>query len=237
MRRERDGPSTVLQDRQVFGIDVSNDFEDWIESVDFFARYAGFDDTGSRREYTWHGFTLHRARVNHVGSVNQAPFEVTWDTRMLPDQGRPLAVRAVLHLKGGLLYRTQVLDNLRLPADRPHVKLYRCDNPPRPFWSRASREKNATISLPDDLSNVAAAELWVKTWDGGAGKENEPFRINGHAYDIISGKAIHNVVFTRSAVDVMHLKPGVNKLTLISETHHHGIEILAPGPVLILQFK
>lgn len=232
-----DGPSTLLQDRQVLGIDVSDGFENRIEAADFFARYAAFDDTGSCREYAWHGFTLHRKPVNHVGTADQFPFQVTWDTRMIPDQERPLAVRAVLHLKGGLLYRTEVLDNLGLRANRLHVKFYGCENRPRPFWSRANREKSATISLPEDLSNVAAAELWVKTWDGGAGKEKEPFRINGHAYDIISGKAIHNVVFTRTAVDVSHLKPGANGLTLISETHHHGIEILAPGPVLILQFK
>ena len=76
----------------------------------------------------------------------------------------------------------------------------------------------------------------VRVWDGGEGTVKEPFKINGHPYSITSGKAIHDLVFTNVEVDIKHLKAGENTLTLLSDTEHHGIEVLLPGPCLVLRY-
>ena len=65
----------------------------------------------------------------------------------------------------------------------------------------------------------------------------EPFTINGHPYEITSGKAVHDVVFSELKVDVAHLNEGENIVTLLSDTEHHGIEVLLPGPCLVLTFE
>jgi len=33
------------------------------------------------------------------------------------------------------------------------------------------------------------------------------------------------------------LKPGKNEMTLLCDTEHHGVEILLPGPVIIVRYK
>ncbi|MBN2000713.1 hypothetical protein JW935_24400, partial [candidate division KSB1 bacterium] len=134
-------------------------------------------------------------------------------------------------------YRTPVTDGLIFPRNRPRVMLFYCTDLPRPFWSRDKKESTALMLLPGDLDKVESAVLYVRIWDGGEGEVEEPFKINGHAYPITSGKAIHDVVFTRNKVDIKHLKAGENEMTLLSDTEHHGIEILLPGPCVVLKYK
>ena len=38
-------------------------------------------------------------------------------------------------------------------------------------------------------------------------------------------------------VDPKILRPGANEVRLLSDTDHHGIELLAPGPGLILRTR
>ena len=92
------------------------------------------------------------------------------------------------------------------------------------------------INVPEDLFGLQGAELYLEVWDGGEGTVTEHFRINGHPYSITSGKANHDLVFTNVEVDVKHLKAGANTLVLLSDTEHHGIEVLLPGPCLLLRY-
>jgi len=115
--------------------------------------------------------------------------------------------------------------------------MHYCRDMPVPFWSRASNEKAGIIVLPDDIADAERVQLLIKIWDGGEGTVNNPFTINGHPYPITSGRAVHDVVFTRVDVAVGHLKPGENTVTLLSDTSHHGIEILLPGPCLLIRSK
>jgi hypothetical protein len=147
-----------------------------------------------------------------------------------------MAIKALVHLKGGLNYITEVLDGLVFPARRNNVEMYKCSVLPNPFWSRASRTVTATIKLPLSPVNAESARLMVRVWDGGEGTVKDPFTINGHPYSITSGKANHDIVFTNVEVNVEHLKLGSNTLTLLSDTEHHGIEVLLPGPCLVLRY-
>lgn len=208
-----------------------------IVSVEYFGRYFGFDDNGNGLEDDWHGYTHKRNAACIIGRSDTPPFKVAWDTRMVPDQGSAMGIRAVVRFTNGIRYETPVLDGLRFPGPRNRVIMFQCTGMPKPFWSRDKNEKKVVLLLPDDLSRVESARLMVRVWDGGEGEVREPFKINGHAYAITSGKAIHDLVFTDVEVRREHLKPVENTITLYSDTAHHGIEILLPGPCLILRFR
>ncbi len=226
----------ALGDRVSLSLTYPKSLEGQIESVGYFARYDGYDDDGDGQTNDWHGYTHDRKYVNHLGRATAAPFAITWDTRMIPDQDGPMALRALVHFKDGLDYWTPVLDGLAFARGRNPVEMYACSDMPVPFWSRASQLRQATIDVPDNLSNIESARLIVKIWDGGEGEVKEPFKINGHPYAITSGRAIHDVVHTNLEVDPGHLKPGANTLTVLSDTEHHGIEVLLPGPCLMVRY-
>jgi len=231
------GPGNVLDDIAEISISYPKKLEQSIVSVDYFGRYLGFDDSGDGQENDWHGFTQKKQYRNHIGSTSKPPFAVQWDTSMVPSQPGPMAICAVIKIKGGFNYVTETLDDLTFPVGRNRVVMYKCSSIPRPFWSRDSKENKAVINLPEDISTIGNAQLMIKIWDGGEGKVEEPFKINGHPYPITSQKAIHDVVFTIAEVDPEHLKPSKNQITLLSDTEHHGIEVLLPGPVLMVRYK
>ena len=227
---------STLSDSVHISLSYPERHEKSIISVEYFGRYDGFDDNGNKLDNDWHGYTHDRKYVNHVGQVTSPPFALTWDTSMIPSRTGPMALKALVHLKGGFHYFTDMLDGLVFPADRNKVELYKCNVLPKPFWSRASNLQTATINLPRNLANVESARLMVRVWDGGEGAVTEHFKINGHPYSITSGRANHDLVFTNVEVNVNHLKAGENTLTLLSDTEHHGIEILLPGPCLVLRY-
>jgi hypothetical protein len=47
----------------------------------------------------------------------------------------------------------------------------------------------------------------------------------------------HTRQFNRLRVDPKILKPGANMIELLSDTEHHGIEILYPGPALMIRYR
>jgi hypothetical protein len=235
VRLESEGKA--LGDEVSITLSYPKPLEGEVESVEYFGRYYGYDDDGDGSADDWHGYTHDRKCVNHIGRAASAPFTLVWDTRMVPTQDRPMALRALVHLRGGLHYWTPVLDGLIFPKGRSGVRMYPCSDMPAPFWSRASEAKTATVTLPQDLPGVESARLVVKVWDGGEGAVKDHFQINGHPYPITSGRAIHDVVHTNVEVEPAHLKPGANTFTLLSDTDHHGIEVLLPGPCLLVRYR
>jgi hypothetical protein len=229
--------TSTLSEHVNISLSYPERYEKSIMSVEYFGRYEGFDDNGDRLDNDWHGHTQDRKYVDHIGQATSPPFALSWDTSMIPSQSEPMAIKALVHLKGGFNYQTEVLDGFVFPTYRNIVELYKCDVLSKPFWSRASNLRTAIINLPRDPANANSARLMVRVWDGGEGTVKEPFKINGHPYSITSGEAIHDLIFTNVEVDIKHLKAGENTLTLLSDTEHHGIEVLLPGPCLVLRYS
>ena len=105
---------------------------------------------------------------------------------------------------------------------------------PKPFWSRADRVVRATIPLDVDPDTIERAVLHVVAWDGGRGEVEHPFTLNGHPLEV-AGAGRHDVIYRVLEVDADSLRRGENIVTLHSDTEHHGIEILAPGPELFVR--
>ena len=234
---ELSAPAVITDDHAVLNLTIPAEFESKIESVDFLARYCGFDDNGSMLDDDWHGYTYKRTRMHHLGTVNTPPFQVQWDTGMIPGQSHPVQFKAIISFKDGLFYKTEPTPGSILQRDSEQVSLFYCFKAPIPFWSRAKDVKTGTFCVPIDPNKIIEAQLQVKIWDGGEGEVKNPFTLNGHAYDITSGHAIHDVVHSILNVDPAHLIRGENKAVLVSDTHHHGIEILRPGPALVIRYK
>jgi hypothetical protein len=210
-----------------------------IAAVEYHGRYRGFDENGDRVDMDWHGFTKDRRPVGIIARAEAAPFEAKWDVSMLPDQDA-VGVRAVVHFKDapGLVYETPALRGVAMPPRGGRVRLHYAPDCPRPFWSRANRPKTCRIDLGKrfDPARVARAQLHVVIWDGGKGGTEKPFTLNRRPLPV-AGAGRHDVLYRVIDVDPKTLRPGANEIRLLSDTDHHGIELLAPGPGLVLRTR
>jgi hypothetical protein len=207
-----------------------------IARVDFQGWYSGFDENGDGHEMDWHGFTRDREPMAFVGSATNAPFRVAWDTSMLPAQ-KNVAVRAFVRFReGGLVYVTAAKPGVVIPERAgASVALYLPPDAPAEFWSRAGRLKTCSFVLDVPPERIHRAELVVRTWTGGAGEVKEYFKLNGRHFPVAEGSR-HIVQFNRLPVEPSLLRRGTNTIELLSDTHHHGIEVLHPGPALMVRF-
>lgn len=228
---------TPVEDEVTLSPEFPVSYTDQIAAVHFFGKYAGYDFNGSGKENDWHGYTHDRKYENHIGTVTDPPFWISWNTMMIPNQSGSMAVKALIEFKNGLFYWSETLDGLTFPLKRKHVRLYYCTSLPKPFWSRAGQLKTAAFDLQENISEIENAELHIRIWDGGEGEVKEPFKLNNKPYTITTGKAVHDLVYTINNVDTKTLKQGLNEIQLLSDTEHHGIEVCWPGPALIVRFK
>jgi hypothetical protein len=173
-----------------------------------------------------------------IGTAQQYPFSVDWDTAMLQEQ-QEMAVRAIVHFKDHpeFTYVTPVIGGLY--ANKPkgtRVTVYASRDLPAPFWSRANQKKACSIEVDIDPARIERAELNVVVWDGGAGNVKEYFTLNGTPL-AIAGNGKHDVLYRKIPLDPKILKRGTNRIELLSDTEHHGLEILLPGPALVIRSK
>jgi hypothetical protein len=209
-----------------------------ISFVEYQGFYYGYDENGDTMTYGWHGMTKNKQPVAIIGSGQQAPFAADWDTTMLQEQ-QEMAVRAIVHFKDHpeFTYITPVIGGLY--ATKPkgtRVALYASRDLPAPFWSRANQKKTCTIDLDIDPARIERAELNVVVWDGGAGNVKDYFTLNGTPL-AVAGDGKHDVLYRQISIDPKLLKRGANRIELLSDTEHHGIEILLPGPALMIRSK
>ena len=63
----------------------------------------------------------------------------------------------------------------------------------------------------------------------------EYFKLNGVHYPVAEG-ARHELVYSRLPVEPRNLRRGLNRIELLSDTEHHGIEVIYPGPALAVRY-
>ncbi len=205
-------------------LDLSLDASGPVAGVIYRGFYRGYDENGDGAFRDWHGFTKEGKPQGDLGS--------TWDLSMIPDQ-QEVQVRAEVLLRDGLVYVTPPLA-VPMPARTARVLLALPKDLPRPFWSRASREIKCALPLDVDPARIERAELHVAIWDGGKGKTPDPFTLNGHPLPV-AGAGRHDLLYRVVPVEPAWLKKGDNEVRVLSDTDHHGIEVLLPGPALVLR--
>jgi hypothetical protein len=217
-------------------LDVPPALRGRVARVDFQTWHSGYDDNGDTRATDWHGFTKGRLPVAHAGSAEGGAARIEWSTTMLPAQAG-VAARAQVHFTDApdLIYQTAATTGLEI-AGRPGatVTLHHADELPEQFWSRANRLRRCAITLDFDPATIERAELVVITWTGGAGGVKEYFKLNGRHFPLAEGSG-HEVQFNQLPVEPSLLRRGVNTIELLSDTEHHGIEVILPGPALVVR--
>ncbi len=226
-----EGPSLPLT------LETPGEFRDLIAGVDFQGYYDGFDENGDGLTRDWHGMTKARRPYEQLGTADSPPFHITWDTAMLSPQ-RDMAARAVVRFRNhpDLIYVTPPLVGLATPLRGAAVRRFPAAELPTSFWSRADRKKSCDIVLDVEPDSLGAAELRVVIWDGGVDKIAEPLSLNGRPLPFRSdGK--HDVKSLRLPLLPDTLRKGKNTFEVHSDTEHHGIEVLLPGPELFVRTK
>lgn len=219
-------------------LDLPESSQPAIASVHYQARYFGYDENGDGNRTDWHGMTKERLPYGTIGSASAPPFSVDWNTSMLPAQ-TGVEVRALVEFKqaANLRYRTRPqreLEIVQRPGER--VSLFAATDMPAPFWSRAGNQRECTIELDVDPSEITAAELHVVAWTGGAGEVEDYFTLNGQPLAVAEGSD-HETVYSQLPVSPDLLREGKNTISLLSDTTHHGIEIMLPGPELLVRHR
>lgn len=257
MRAPRVSVDTSQPEAFLFSLDVDPKAMPKIARVHYFAHYDGFDENGDGVTRDWHGMTKQKEPMGHLGSADQAPFSIRWDTSMLQAQegvraqaliefvGSPQLRSAEERLRAlghrywnaeGSYYQTDPTRELTIShPDGVYVDYVPCQNVSVPFWSRANRKRSCEFAVDQETSRIDRAQLSVAVWDGGAGEVEDYFTFNGHALRVAADGA-HDVIYSTVSIDPEWILSGGNRIELLSDTEHHGIEVLYPGPMLTIRY-
>lgn len=221
----------VLGEKPTVLVAVSGPAE--VDRVDVLAWYEGYDENGDGVYKDWHGHTHYTDLAHHVGTATVPPFGMGWDTRWVPDQpkGSLKLVARVRDIRG-IWSVTPPVEKLTLARQASLVKLHKPSRVPPAFWVRAGKTMGCQVELPRSYSpdTTVEAAVHVRTWNGA----EESLTVNGHPIPI-KGED-HNYAYTVCPVPVHVLKPGVNTIEFHSKTEHHGVEVLWPGPALVIRY-
>ncbi len=218
-------------------LEVAKQYEDMITEVSYQGYYDGYDENGNGKLLDWHGFTKKKAQTGGIGNAQSPPFRALWDRSMLLDRKEePILVRAVVQFgdDSGLRFMTPVSTLPRPNREGIEVTYHPAQEFPKPFWSRDSEEKTCVFEVDFDTESILRAELHMTIWDGGRGEVENPVTLNGQPVEI-AGNGRHDLLYRVVDLPKSILKQGRNRLRVLSETEHHGIEVLLPGPALIIR--
>lgn len=223
-------------DHEILALSLKTNMPERIEAVYFQGHFDGYDENGDGLTLDWHGFTKGRLPEAWLGAAHSAPFAVNWDTRLTP--GTTAAVRALVHFREapGIVFETPVRNGVRLPkTEGATVTCVLPGRLPTPFWSRAGQKREAVIEIAEAPGKLVRAQLHIAVWDGGRGSVKHPFRLNGEPVEVC-GSGKHDVIYSVRDLPPELLKRR-NAVELLSDTDHHGIEVLLPGPALMLRHE
>ena len=216
-----------------------------ISRVDVFAWYDGYDENGDGVGLDWHealfagSLGAEPVPSGHVGTVREAPYNLVWDTNWVPDQAEG-GVRLVARIQdqSGLWMVTPIVDELSLVREEFSVRLFGVEALPPAFGVRAgsliARLSNIPLPEAEELEGVIEAGLHYRTWNGWDGF-HEPFRLNNHLHDNEGRNHFydHDLI----PIPVGELNAGDNAFGIRSDYTGHALEVLTPGPALVIRFR
>jgi CubicO group peptidase (beta-lactamase class C family) len=80
------------------------------------------------------------------------------------------------------------------------------------------------LKLPEEFQRLTYAAMTA------------PFTHNGRPL-AVTGKGKHDVIYSTLPLDPKLLVKGSNRTELLSDPEHHGIEVLQPGPALVVRCR
>jgi len=211
-----------------------------VSSIQVLGSFYGYDENGDGIYYDWHRAYHGPDITGHLGTITESPYRLSWDTHSIPDQEvGAVSFLARIRDTTGIWYVTDIVDSITLQRpDSLSVRMFTSVGIPQNFTVRNGNTKKCYIRI-DTLVNGTAAFLYHRTWNGGddyasGGTFDKPLLVNGHSYPC-DGK---NHFFTQSIVQLStrDLIKGLNQIAYTSDTPEHGIEVLWPGPAIVLRY-
>jgi hypothetical protein len=221
------------------------------DRVDFVAYYDGYDTDGDGvwQEYhcdynmpKWSDMGIY----NHVGTSWGSPWSIVWDNTWVPDQSG-VKIVARIHGTNGIWYVTQPSENLSLSRSSSSVVMFKPTNVGEREWAKLDVDDGVhgygyqvQNIYVNDNSDIAAAAMIVRTWHGADGEVPDHWtKFNNYTFG-----GFGDSYFAK--LDLLELpswavNAGDNVVTWYSPappdgSNHHGIEILWPGPALLVRY-
>ena len=223
-------------------ISISATAPSGVARIDVLASYDGYDENGDGRFDGYHESHFQQVRgepvqlADHVGTLRRRPYRMNWDTHWVPDQ-TPGSISLLARIQDARGYWsvTQPVDDLTLRRDDTSVRLYRATGVPEDFSVRVDETKECFFEIPesDAVKHATEAALHLRTWHGFDG-HHDPIRINDHSMPI-DGKN-HHYDYDLLSFPAEALRQGKNTFTMHSTTEHHMLEVLWPGPALVVRY-
>lgn len=229
----------VLSDDPI--IELTADATLGVARIDVLASYDGYDEDGDGRYDGWHEshFQLVRGEPNeirdHVGTLWKQPYQVSWNTHWIPDQDeKSISLIARVQDTHGYWTVTEPVTGLTLRRDDVQVQLYRARDVPEDFAVRNEQTLRCYFDIPetDSLELATEAAIHLRTWHGWDG-HHHPLKVNDHSFPI-QGKN-HFYDYDLLPLPTSALRPGENVFEISSDTEHHMLEVLWPGPALVVR--
>ena len=219
-----------------------------IRQVDFIAFFEGIDTDGDGVYRDWQ-YNYHRLKAEtamrlkgHVGSDSTAPYGVTWNTDLVPDQtAGSIRLMARIQDVTGIWYVTEECTGLSLQRVGKAVRLYRATSVPEAFSVRLTRETGTckfTIPAADRLADVTSATMVVSTFNGNDARASvgatHYTRVNSWTTPDYGTDHFFDLDYL--AVPSSALRSGVNTYTFFCNDSSTGIRMNWPGPQMVVTY-
>jgi hypothetical protein len=220
-----------ISDNQTVGLRIDGD-EDAVDRVEFVGYHDDFPWKGVGVYRQWHFSYRYAQMLNHIGTDDEAPYEVEWDTDWIPDGDEPMQISARIVDRNSMIYMAPPAENLRFARGRI-VKMYPADGVPGNFSGVGGR-RDCNIQIDDDPSGAQWAILQVSTWNG----DNEAGKISFNGTPIGGWKGYHHDrAFIVNDVPTEKLRQGANNIHIDGRGEGgHAFEVNWPGPVLFVEY-
>ena len=216
--------------------------------VDVIAFYDGYDIDGDGIYADWQ-YNYHRRITenfldihDHVGSTTTSPYQVRWNTDLVPDQAAgAVKLRAHIRDNTGLTYVTNEVSGINFVRSGSAVRMYRASNVPTRFQMRnVDPVKSCNIVIPsgNDLSKATSVKVLVKTWNGvntqATSGQIGYTKLNSLQFPLY-GASMHWSYDVRD-VPVSTVFNGTNVFTLYSNSIGYGMRVEWPGPAIVVRY-
>ncbi len=210
---------------------------DGVSRVDYLALYEDVNLEGDGIYRQWHHVFDRGEIAGHLGTSREAPFEVTWDTRWVPDQREPIEVAARIVDRDGMVFFTPTVGGLTLERSFS-VELCKPGDIPR-LWVTRSGTHTSSFHTQGDLDRAEAIQIVWNSWS--------PGYFNGillNDYVIFAHGDVNYVprVYRLTSEDVYKLEPGANFVTTRQTPKKHGTEMVHgaevqyPGFMVLIRY-
>lgn len=208
-----------------------------ISRVDYVGLYEDVNLEGDGVYRQWHYLYFHGRLMHHIGSANQAPFTVHWDTSWIPDQKEPIHIAARISDSTGLTYQTEAITGLLLQRKARSVELCKPYCVPQK-WVTRSGEKTEYFDIQGDQSRAEAVQLVWSSWSPGYMRG---ISINGTQVFDREGPNYQTCYHRMILKDLSVFRSSRNKLTTaktpkIDGKMVHGMEVNWPGIMVLIQY-